>query len=438
MSAPAFTAADWQSRIVRLEKVDPRKLLAHEFNFRSHPKDQREAMERTLREVGFSSPILVQDGTDRILDGHLRTELAVQYGVELIDALYLDLTDDEANALLTVFDKITGMATISKSKLNELVGTLPDRDAVRDMLASVNIAWTLGRQEFKLDDDAIDPTNLENFLRPETLTTIGDIWTLGPKHRLAVGDARDRDLMRAAADGMRHDMCWTDPPYGVSYVGKTKESLTIENDNNPLKLRSLLDTVFSNVEYILVEGAPVYIAHPAGALSMIFGQAVLDAGWRWHQTLIWEKDMFVLGHSDYHYQHEPIILAYTQGGEGRRGRGGPNWFGTDSETSVFSVPRPRASRDHPTMKPMALVADMIRNSCPPGGRVLDPFGGSGQTLMAAESLGIGCTMLELDPTYADVIIRRWEQFHGVEAKKERNIYEHGEIFDPYAQEEGWE
>jgi DNA modification methylase len=200
---------------------------------------------------------------------------------------------------------------------------------------------------------------------------------------------------------------WTDPPYGVAYVGKNKAALTIANDD--LKgdaLREFLVRGFSAAgRRALGDGAAVYVAHPAGALSLEFLLAFREVGWRLHQTLVWKKDSFVLGHADYHYAHEPILFGYVPGA-GRRGRGGEGWYGDNAQSSVFEVPKPRSNEEHPTMKPVELVASMLRNSVPVGGIVYEPFSGSGTTLVAAESTGRIGHGIELDPKYVAVALER--------------------------------
>lgn len=399
---------NWRSRITHLGKEQPTQLLHNPLNWRIHPKDQQDALQTAIDTVGFVAPIIVQESRGMIIDGHLRAELAERNGAE-VDVIYLDVNDDEANLLLATFDKITGMAGIDDAKFAELMESLPDTDEVRAMLDAVDVTWGAGGR-VNLEEEAVDPDELPTIAEP--VSNFGDIWILG-KHRLFVGDARWPGAVAHLMDGDRADIMWTDPPYGVSYVGKTADALTIQNDDDPDKLRALIDEVFLIAERdALKPGSPVYVAHPAGPLSLLFGQAILDLGWRWHQTLVWVKDSMVLGRSDYHYRHEPIYLAYTPGGDGRRGRGGQTWYGPNNATSVFEIPRPKASRDHPTMKPVALVGECLENSCPPRGMVVDFFAGSGTTMLAAEMLERQSRTAELDRYYADVCVRRWEQATG--------------------------
>jgi len=177
----------------------------------------------------------------------------------------------------------------------------------------------------------------------------------------------------------------------------------------------LLIGAFAQADRALKPGAPIYIAHPAGRQSVTFGQCFLDRDWKLHQTLVWVKDTIVLGHSDYHYRHEPILFGYKPG-EGRHGRGGKGWYGDNAQASVFEVPRPKASPEHPTSKPVDLILTCLRNSTKRKDVVYEPFMGSGSTLIAAEQLGRRCYGLEIDPRYCDVVVRRWEEFTGRKAE----------------------
>ncbi|MGV9181822.1 DNA-methyltransferase [Arcanobacterium canis] len=217
-------------------------------------------------------------------------------------------------------------------------------------------------------------------------------------------------LLYEACQGALADCVWTDPPYGVSYVGKTKDALTIQNDGAS-DLDGLLDDAFATVVNITKAGAPVYIAH-ADTARVEFETAMRGSGIEFRENLIWEKNTIVLGHSDYHYKHEPILYGFTPGGEGRLGRGGDRWYGDNAQSTVFVFDKPARNKVHPTMKPVALIQAMLRNSCPPGGLVADVFGGSGSTLIAAVDLGMRAFLVELDPHYADVIARRYEEHTG--------------------------
>jgi DNA modification methylase len=203
---------------------------------------------------------------------------------------------------------------------------------------------------------------------------------------------------------------WTDPPYGVDYTGKTRNALTIANDV-PDGLDALLRAAFAQVTAALEPGAPAYVSRPSGREGLTFFHAFLGAGWQL-QELVWMKDSMVVGHSDYHYRHEAILYGWTEG-PGRSGRGrhrGSRWQGGNDGTTVFERDRPKASRSHPTTKPVELVTAMLTNSTRPGDLVYEPFAGSGSTLIAADRLSRRCYGIEIDPRYCDVVLSRWERF----------------------------
>ena len=204
---------------------------------------------------------------------------------------------------------------------------------------------------------------------------------------------------------------WTDPPYGVDYVGKTKKALVIQNDTRE-DLPDLLSGAFRTAVAASRHGAPVYVAY-AMREHQIFQDALESAGIIIRQHLVWVKNTMVLSHADYQYRHEPIIYGFTPGGTGRLGRGGPRWCGDNRATTVFEVDKPPANRDHPTMKPVELIDAMLANSLPTGGLVLDLFGGSGSTLIAAHHRRSRAVLVELDPRYADAICRRWQEHTGI-------------------------
>lgn len=245
-------------------------------------------------------------------------------------------------------------------------------------------------------------------------TRPGDLWILG-SHRLLCGDATSASDMARLMGKERADLLWTDPPYGVDYTGKTARRLKIAGDSRT-GLATLLEGAFARAGEVLKEGAPLYVAHPAGAASAVFLNAFAAQGWRLHQNLVWVKDAPVLGHADYHYRHEPIAYGYTPGG-GRRGRGAVGWYGGNAQDSVIEVPRPHASTEHPTMKPVELIRRCLANSSREGERVLDPFCGSGSTVAACELYGRRCCAMEIDPVYCDVAVTRWEGLTGERARK---------------------
>ncbi len=390
-------------RIVELRRVAASELLNNPKNWRRHPAAQRAALAQLVQEIGWADVCLAR-GTPEglvLIDGHLRRDLGAD---EVIPVLVLDVTEAEADTLLASVDPLAGMAVADEAALCRLVDAAQLTEELRDELQRRYLRglWPIGTHE------EIPPL-------PATLRMApGELWALGG-HRLLCGDAtRAGDLTRLM-EGEPGDVLWTDPPYGVGYVGKTADALTIANDAEG-DLPGLLQAAFGAADSVLRPGAALYVCHPAGPGSVVFSQAFLQAGWRLHQTLVWTKDRAVLGHGDYHYRHEPILYGYKPG-RGRRGRGHGGWYGGNDQDSVFEIDRPAASREHPTAKPVELVARCLENSSRTGGVVLDPFAGSGSTLVAAERLGRRARAVEIDPVYCDVILRRWEAVSGREAKR---------------------
>lgn len=241
------------------------------------------------------------------------------------------------------------------------------------------------------------------------MTEPGDLWTLG-SHRLLCGDATDPQDVDRLMGEERAEVLWTDPPYGVDYLGKTADALTIEGDL-PQGLEGLLNESFAQASRVLAPGARLYVCHPAGPASATFLGAFAAQGWRLRQTLVWVKDRFVLGHADYHYQHEPILYGHVPAG-GRWGRGAKGWYGGNARSSVFEIDRPAASREHPTMKPVELIRRCLADASVIGQVVLDPFAGSGSTLVACEMMGRRGFGVEIDPRYCDVAVDRFEALTG--------------------------
>lgn len=243
----------------------------------------------------------------------------------------------------------------------------------------------------------------------EPITKPGDLYVLG-QHRLVCGDSTDATAWERLMQGETGDMVWTDPPYGVAYVGKTKDALTIENDALDADgLRQLLAASLGLAWAHCRAGGSWYVAAPAGPLHQVFGEVLLELE-VWRQTIIWVKDSLVLGRSDYHYRHEPIFYGWKPGAA--------HYFVDDrTQDTIWEIPRPKRSAEHPTMKPVALVERAIRNSSKPGEIVLEPFGGSGTTLLAAEATQRKARVIELDPRYCDVIVKRWEDYTGLKATR---------------------
>ncbi|MEX0781213.1 MAG: DNA methyltransferase [Dehalococcoidia bacterium] len=371
----------------KVEAVPLTRLQPARWNPRSIKDERFQNLCRSLeQDPGFLwlRPILATaDGT--VFAGNMRLRAAEHLGWEAVPAILLDIPEQ--------------LAKERALKDNGSWGEWEDDDLAA-LLASLQAEGSdlglLGFEERQLQQlldtlshaptDA-DPDNIPD-LPDEPVTQPGDLWMLGD-HRLLCGDSTD-PLTFAQLLGDEPVSCvWTDPPYGVSYVGGTKDKLTIKNDSAE-GLGLLLRESFYALDQVLRPGAAIYVAHPAGPNSVLFGQAFVERGWRLHEKLVWVKDRLVLGHSDYHYRHEPILFGYKPVSEGRQGRGGKGWYGGNDADSVFEFPRPQRNEEHPTAKPVGLVAAMVKNSSKSGQIVADAFLGSGSTHIACEQLGRRC------------------------------------------------
>jgi len=388
-----------QPRRITVEYVLAEALRPATYNPRRISDAERTKLERSLLELGFVDPVIARRANGEVIGGHQRLEAARRLGIAEVPVVYLDdLTDEQARLLNLALNRIHGEWDICKlGRLLMELGTLPDIDLslggfdLPEM--SQSITAFLRERSGRQDEEEVPPV-------PETpVTRPGDRWHLGD-HRVLCADATETHV----AEPESVDVLWTDPPYGVSYTGGTRESLTMQGDDAS-GIAELLQKAFARADTQLKPGARIYVAHPAGPLSISFGQEFMRAGWHLHQTLIWVKDSIVLGRSDYHYRHEPVLYGYKPG-QRRTGRGARGWYGDNRQASVFEIPRPKASLAHPTIKPVRLVEAHLVNSSQPGDLVLDPFLGSGTTLIACEKLGRRCCGADIDPRYVDVAVRR--------------------------------
>ena len=270
-----------------------------------------------------------------------------------------------------------------------------------------------------LEDENISEDDFDPDAIRETDIQRGDIYQLGP-HRLMCADATKLEDLQQLLDGRQVHMTFTDPPYNVDYTGKTKDALKIVNDHmSSSEFYQFLLQAYKCMYEVSIEGAPIYVCH-SDSETLAFRQAFTEAGFELKQCIIWVKDQFVLGRQDYQWRHEPILegrKSYEPILYGWKGGKAHRWFGGRDKDTVWEIPRPKRNTEHPTMKPIPLVARAVQNSSIKDNIVLDPFGGLGSTLMACEQTGRVCCTGELDPHYCQGIIDRWEQFTGKTAKK---------------------
>jgi len=366
------------------------------------------AIRESLEHNGMYRPLVVNRPTMEVLAGNHTLRAIRELGWLEVDVYFVEVDEDAARRILLADNRTSDLATNDAEELVSLLGELDalegtgyDQDDLDGLLDELDA-------DVELEEDEVPP------VVEEATTVPGELVVMGG-HRLVCGDARDPAVLERVMAAEQAEAIWTDPPYGARYAGKTSAALTIAGDQ-PAGLEDLLTPAFAAADSVLTPGAAVYVAHPAGPHAALFMRAFTSAGWEIRQGLVWVKDSIVLGHGDYHYRHEPILYGYKPA-PGRLGRGGAGWFGDNSQQSVFELPRPRVSRDHPTMKPPELIAGALRNSTRRGALVLDPFAGSGSTLVACEQLGRRARLIEIDTRYCDVIIERFERLTGERAER---------------------
>ena len=390
---------------LKTESVSISTLKPDPMNARRHDPKNLTAISNSLKRFGQRKPIVITgDGT--VVAGNGTLAAAIQLGWTHLSCARVprDWTHEEIKAYALADNRTAELAEWDPSMLAE---QLLELDAV---------GWDVSELGFEaleppIDPDADDESPLE--FRDEPVTKLGDLYRMGD-HLLICGDATHASTFKRLfqSDGggqIMADLVWTDPPYGVSYVGKTKDALTIQNDSlNPEEFLAFLKSAFENSKQVSKPGAVWYVAAPAGNLFLSFAIALSDLE-IWRHTLVWVKDMFVMGRADYHYRHEAILYGWTPGAAHQEP---PD----RKQDSVWEIPRPKRSEEHPTMKPLELIIRAIRNSTSKGQIVLDPFGGSGSTLIAAEQTGRKARLIELDPKYCDVIVTRWQNLTGQTAE----------------------
>jgi DNA modification methylase len=268
--------------------------------------------------------------------------------------------------------------------------------------------WSdLPLQDWGIDQKKWDNGETEQDEPPKVLSgtaksILGEIYQLG-EHRVMCGSATDAANMKDLLGGGRADMVFTDPPYNVDYTGKTKDALKIENDKmgNDTFYQFLYDA-FVNISISIKSGASIYVCH-ADSEGLNFRKAFIDAKFLLKQCIIWNKNSMVMGRQDYQWKHEPILYGWLEGGT-------HSFYGGRDQTTVWDIARPSVSKEHPTMKPIALIDRALKNSSKSGDIILDAFGGSGSTLIACQQTKRICYMMELDPHYVDVIRKRYYKF----------------------------
>ena len=448
-----------QKTPTKMAHVDISLLIPYINNARKHSEEQIKQLQSSIREFGFLNPILI-DGNHNIIAGHGRVEAARREGMTTIPCVFAEhLTDAQRKAYIIADNRLAEMASwdmdVLKLELKALDELGFDTDLTGFFLEDFD-------DEDK-DRDEQEPSD-EEMAGAETMVKPGEVWRLGP-HRLMCGDSTKPEDFEKLMNGTKAALVITDPPYNVNYGDKAemleeyldgkgnRNTSTILNDNmGDQEFLQFLTDAFTRAYEAMGEGAPIYIFH-AETEGKNFREAFNASGLKISQCLIWVKSSFVLGRQDYHWRHEPILYGWKEGAAhpwygGRKKdttileecsgvtvkqtRNGDlitftDGFSTvsirakeyeieDTNTVIFHE-RPTRNDDHPTMKPVGLIVKLLRNSSKRGDVVLDPFGGSGSTLLACEEQKRTCYTMELAPEYCDVIVRRWEAVSGGKAER---------------------
>lgn len=414
---------------MKIEQMKIKDVIPYERNAKKHDNNQINNVAESIQRFGFAQPLVV-DKDNVLIIGHCRLLAAKRLKMREVPVVKMtELTEDQVKQLRLLDNKLNE----SDWDLDLLMSEIEGLD-----FEGFNIDWEIPELEETLEVIEDEPPEPE--LEKEPATKPGDIFQLG-RHRLICGDSTNPETIKKLLDGEKTDLLITDPPYNVAYEGKTQDRLKIQNDrfDSADAFRHFLSDAFAAANTGLKQGGAFYIWY-ASSEGYNFIGAANDIGWQIREQLIWVKNILVLGRQDYHWQHEPCLYGWKDGA--------PHYFIDDrTQTTIWEAEdfnpdkmkkeellalvkemtkqpstiiredKPSRSAEHPTMKPVKLIARLVRNSSRTGERVLDVFGGSGSTLIACEQLNRECYMVELDPHYCDVIIKRWETFTNQKAEK---------------------
>ena len=397
---------DWPADKVERRKVAD--LIPYIRNSRVHSEAQVAQIAASIREWGWTMPILV-DEVGNVIAGHGRIMAAQKLGIDDVPCMTATGWSEAKRRAYVIAD--------NKLALNA------EWDAAALGLEFADLAevgFDLSLTGFSDDEIAAfsfdDPTDglTDEDAVPEVpavpVTVEGDVWLLG-RHRLMCGDSTSIDHLESLCEGQLVDMWLTDPPYNVAYEGGTKEKLTIKNDSmSNDTFRQFLRDAYSAADAVMKKGAVFYIWH-ADLEGYNFRGAASDVGWPIRQCLIWKKSSLVMGRQDYHWMHEPCLYGWKEGAAHL-------WATDRKQTTILEFAKPSRNGEHPTMKPVELFEYQMLNNTKGSDVVLDSFAGSGTTAIACEKHGRLARLMELDPRYCDVIIKRWQEFTGQQATLE--------------------
>ena len=399
---------------LQIEEIDIDCLVPYENNAKEHTRAQIDAVEASIKEFGFRNPVIVwrnADGMPEVVAGHARITAAKNLGMKKVPCVSCDDLSDAQRRALTLVDNQTTMMTGWDSDMLAY-----ELDVLSDEFDMTSLGFT---DEMVGMADEVEAEEDEMPKVVECRAKRGEIWQLGA-HRIMCGDSTCCEDVEKLVGGGFCDLLLTDPPYNVALgqhmrpselkqLHRRTDGLVIENDSweDEDAFVQFLKSAFDNAMAALNPGAAFYIWH-ADNQRMNFLKACELSGMTIRECLVWAKNTFALGRQDYQWRHEPCLYGWKDGAA-------HNWYSDRKQSTVLEFDKPTANAEHPTMKPVGLMAYLIQNSTKRGDTVLDVFGGSGSTLIACEETGRKCLSMELDPHYCDVIIARWEELTGEKA-----------------------
>ena len=386
-----------------IEKKNTADLLPADYNPRKDLKPgdaEYEKLKRSIEQFGYVEPVIWNKTTGRVVGGHQRLKVLMDMGMTKVDCVVVEMDEDKEKALNIALNKISG--DWDKAKLALLIADLQGADFDVSLTgfepAEIDDLFKDTLKDGVKDDDFDVGAELEK----PTMTKHGDIWTLG-RHRLICGDGTKAETYDLLMGSTKANLVITDPPYNVNYEGSAGK---IKNDNmaDDTFYNFLLDA-YTQMHSAMADDASIYVFH-ADTEGLNFRKAFADAGFYLSGCCIWKKQSLVLGRSPYQWQHEPCLYGWKKNGKHQ-------WYTGRKETTIWEFDKPKKNGDHPTMKPIPLLAYPIMNSSMSNSVVLDPFGGSGSTLIACEQTDRICYTVELDEKFCDVIVKRYiEQVGG--------------------------
>lgn len=404
-----------------IERKHTADLIPADYNPRKDLKPgdaEYEKLKRSIEQFGYVEPVIWNKTTGFVVGGHQRLKVLLDMGITEVECVVVEMDAEKEKALNIALNKISG--EWDKDKLALLIADLQGADFDVSLTgfepAEIDSLFKDAQQD-KVHDDNFD---VEAELKAPVIAKAGDVWTLG-RHRLVCGDSTKAETFALLMGDRKANLVITDPPYNVNYEGSVGK---IKNDNMADDaFYQFLLAAFQNTEAVMADDASIYVFH-ADTEGLNFRRAFADAGFRLSGTCIWKKQSLVLGRSPYQWQHEPILFGWKK-------KGRHQWYTGRKESTIWEFDKPKKNGDHPTMKPIPLLAYPIMNSSMSNTLVLDPFGGSGSTLIACEQTDRSCCTIELDEKFCDVIVKRYiEQVgsaEGVSVQRDGLAYHYDEL-----------